>query len=231
MSKRLAIVLLVTIAASLLARRLLRPALSSEAGTVTVAQGQSYLVILGVGDTTGTVWDGSITVTGAVVQIIRGWRFTTADSVTNNASWKISTRGGPALGGQGPVQENGFIVKISQSATPVTLAITTRQGNFSFAPADVPFGTSKAFLNGRAMVMRTGTQFQLIRIRPEAQMIPVVGVVFVGSSQDVSNDQTTERLHGSTTSDWFRLESSPASSGKQAVGRPPPAATYWWRRS
>ena len=161
MSKRLSIILLVMIVAALFARRLLHPALSTEAGTVTVPQGQSYLVILGVGDTTGTVWDGSITVTGATVEIIRGWRFTAADSVTNNASWKIGTHAGPALGGPGPVQENGFIVKITQSATPVTLAIATKQGNFSFTPADVPFGSSKAFLNGRALAMRTGTQFQL----------------------------------------------------------------------
>ena len=161
MSRRLVIVLLVMIAAALLAKRLWRPLLSIEAATMTVAPGQSYLVILGVGDTTATVWDGSIAVTGAAVQIIRGWRFTAADSITNNSSWKISTRSTAAVGGPGAVQENGFIVKLAESGSPVTLAITTKQGNFSFTPAEVPFGTSKAFLNNKALVMRTGTQFQL----------------------------------------------------------------------
>ena len=144
-----------------LSKRLLRPTLSIRAASTTVATAQSFLVILGVGDTAPTIWDGSITVTGASVEILRGWRFTGTDSITGTTSWKISTRTTPALTPPGPVQENGLIVKISQPAGPVNVAITTTQGNFSFSPQNLPFGTSASFLNGRALVAQTGAQFQL----------------------------------------------------------------------
>src|SRR5579871_2275065 len=142
-------------------KRLLYPEVSLHAASTTVAPAQSYLVILGVGDRTATNWDGSITVTGANIQILRGWRFTGADSISGTTSWKISTRVTPSLTPPGPVQENGLIVKISAATDPVTFNITTTQGNFSFSSSDVPFGVSKTFLNGRALVAQTSAQFQL----------------------------------------------------------------------
>src|SRR5262249_13823035 len=57
--------------------------------------------------------------------------------------------------------ENGILVKISQPPSTVTINITTTQGNFSFTSQDISFGVNKMFLNGRALVTRTGTQFQL----------------------------------------------------------------------
>ena len=44
---------------------------------------------------------------------------------------------------------------------PASFAVTTTQGNFSFSSQDVPFGTSKTFLNGKALVAQTGAQYQL----------------------------------------------------------------------
>jgi hypothetical protein len=73
----------------------------------------------------------------------------------------MSTRTTPSLNPPGPVQENGLIVKISAAAGPVTFAITTAQGNFSFSSQELPFGASRSFLNGRALVAQTGAQFQL----------------------------------------------------------------------
>ena len=78
----LALVLAVALVAAVVGRRLLVPAATIHAATNTVAPAQSYLVILGVGDTSGTNWDGSITVTGATIEILRGWRFTATDSIT-----------------------------------------------------------------------------------------------------------------------------------------------------
>jgi len=142
-------------------RRLLHAQLSAPAAPITVPPAQSFLVILGVGDKTGTNWDGSITVTGTNIQILRGWRFTGADSISGTTSWKLSTRTTPSLNPPGPVQENGIIVKISAATAPVTFNITTTQGDFSFSSPDLPFGVSKSFLNGRALVAQTGAQFQL----------------------------------------------------------------------
>jgi hypothetical protein len=142
-------------------KRLFYPKVSIRAATSTVAPAQSYLVILGVGDAAATNWDGSITVTGANINILRGWRFSGTDAISGTSSWKMSTRVSPSLTPPGPVQENGLIVKISAPTGPVTINVTTMQGNFSFSPQDVPFGASKTFLNGRALAAETGAQFQL----------------------------------------------------------------------
>ena len=85
---------------------------------MTVGAAQSYLVILGIGDKADTNWDGSIAVTGANIEILRGWRFTGADSISGTTSWKMSTRTTPSLNPPGPVQENGVIVKISSADDP-----------------------------------------------------------------------------------------------------------------
>jgi hypothetical protein len=161
MRLRYKIVVLLTLAAAggFVGKRLVYPRVSLHAATTTVAPGESYLVILGVGDMAATTWDGSITVTGANIQILRGWRFTPADSITGTSSWKLSTRTTPSLNPPGPVQENGLIVKISAPTGPVTFNVTTTQGNFSFSAQD--FGVSRTFLNGRALVAKTGAQFQL----------------------------------------------------------------------
>src|ERR1039457_1670445 len=147
--------------AILLCRRFLSPAVSIHAATTRVAQAQSFLVILGVGDTAATNWDGSIVVTGAPVEILRGWRFEGTDAISGTTSWKISTRVTPSLNPPGPVQENGLIVKVGASASPVKFDVTTAQGNFTFSSSDVPFGASKTFLGGKALVAQTGAQFQL----------------------------------------------------------------------
>src|SRR5215813_7124960 len=141
-------------------RRLLHAQFAAPAAPITVPPAQSFLVILGIGDKTATNWDGSIAVTGANIQIIRGWRFTGADSVSGGA-WKLSTRTTPGVGQTGPTQENGVIVKVSEASAPITFNVTTTQGGFSFSSSELPFGVSKTFLNGRALVAQTGAQFQL----------------------------------------------------------------------
>jgi hypothetical protein len=158
---KVALLLALTAAALFVGKRLFYPRVSLHAATTTVGPAQSYLLILGVGDTAGTNWDGSISVTGASIQILRGWRFTPADSISGTTSWKLSTRATPALTPPGPVQENGLIVKVSAPTGTATFNVTTTQGNFSFSSQDFPFGVSKTFLGGRALVEQTGAQFQL----------------------------------------------------------------------
>ncbi len=143
-------------------QRLLRPSASIHAATTTVPQAQSYLVILGVGSKTPTPWDGSITATGATILSLQGWRFSGSDSISGT-SWKLSTREAPPppLQTQGPFQENGVIVTVSASTSPVSFDVKTAQGNFSFSSQDVPFGVTKLFLNGTARVAQTAAPFQL----------------------------------------------------------------------
>ena len=155
------IAVLLVVAVVLAGRRLLYPRLVPRAATTTLGAAQSYLVIFGVNDTAVANWDGSVTVTGANVEFLRGWRFTGADSISGTTSWKASTRTTPALNPPGPFQENGIIIKISSPATAATFDITTTQGSFSFSSQDLPFGTSKTFLSGKVLVAQTGAQFQL----------------------------------------------------------------------
>src|SRR5579864_7774498 len=171
MRLRYKVVVLLALAgvAGMVAKRVVYPKVWLHAATTTVAPAESYLLIPGVGDTTATNWDGSITVTGANIQILRGWRFTGTDAISGTTSWKMSTRPTPSLNPPGPVQENGLIVKITPPTGPVTFSVTTTQGNFSFSAQD--FGVSRTFLNGRALVAKTGAQFQLTS-SPEEEDFP-----------------------------------------------------------
>ena len=132
---------ILVLAAAFAGRRFLYPTVSIHAATTVVSPARSYLIILGVGDTAATKWDGSIIVTGSNIQILRGWRFADTDAVSGTTGWTMSTRTTPSLNPPGPVQENGIIVKVTDSASPITFAITTAQGNFSFTSQEIAFGT------------------------------------------------------------------------------------------
>src|SRR5450759_4960388 len=194
---------LVAIAAGavLLCRRFLFPTVSIHAATTTVGPAQSFLVILGVNDTAGTNWDGSIVVTGAPVEILRGWRFEGTDAINGTTSWKMSTRATPSLNPPGPVQENGLIVKVGASASPVKFDVTTTQGNFSFSSSDVPFGTSKTLLGGKALVAQTGAQFQLTSSSEEEDfpsMAQSGDDVYLAYTEFVHGDRTQATGQGTT---------------------------------
>jgi hypothetical protein len=144
-------------------RRLFYPAVSLHAATLSSTPSQSYLVILGVGDTAGTNWDGSITATGGTILSLAGWRFSDTDAISGTSSWKLSTRMAPPppLQTTGLLQENGVIVTIAASATPVAFDVKTTQGTFSFSSQDVPFGVTKLFLAGKARAAQTAAPLQL----------------------------------------------------------------------
>jgi hypothetical protein len=143
-------------------KRLLRPEVRPVAATLTSPPSQSYLVILGIGEKIGTNWDGSITSSAAITGL-KGWRFSATDAITGTNSWKLSTRETPPppSATAGPVEENGVVVTVAQASGTVTFSVQTSQGNFSFASTDVPFGVSKTFLNGKALVAQTAAPLQL----------------------------------------------------------------------
>jgi hypothetical protein len=132
--------------------------------TISSPASASFLVILGIGDQTPTTWDGSITATGATIQSLQGWRFDATDSISASNTWKMGTRLAPAppnVSGVALMQENGLIVTVAASSSPVTFAVKTAQGNFSFSSSDVPFGASKSFLSGSVLVAQTAAPLQL----------------------------------------------------------------------
>src|SRR5579871_2853638 len=162
----LAVALLVLAAiAAFAAKRLIYTPSYPLAAPIAAPAGQtSYIIALGVGDNAPTVWDGSITATGATIVGVTGWRFSATDAISGSASagwsWKASTRTTPSINPPGPFQETGVIVTASAATGPITFNVTTKGGDFSFASTDVPFGTTKFFLpaaNGsyKAHVMQT----------------------------------------------------------------------------
>jgi hypothetical protein len=178
MSVRLRYVVVALLAVAVVAfvagRRLLFPGGSLHASNLSSPASQSYLIALGVGNTAPTAWDGSIaatsTGTGAAIPILslQGWRFTGTDSISGTTSWKMSSRQAPPppSATAGPMQENGIIVTIAATSASVTFAVTTAQGNFSFASTHVPFGTQKVFMKDpqgsySVHVYQTGAGLQL----------------------------------------------------------------------
>jgi hypothetical protein len=144
-------------------KRLLYPAVAPLAASLTSPAAQSYLVVLGVGDSAPTPWDGTITVTGATVLSLQGWRFSGTDAITGTTGWKLSTRTAPPppQATSGPMQENGVIVTISAPTGPVTFDVKTMGGNFTFLSTDLPFGVTKPFLTGKARAAQTAAGLQL----------------------------------------------------------------------
>ncbi len=156
-------VLLALAMGAFLGRRLLSPNGPLHAATLSYTPSQSYLVMLGVGDTAATAWDGSITATGATILSLQGWRFSDTDSITGTTSWKMATRTAPPGPSEttGPIQENGLIVTVAAATGPVTFAVKTTQGNFSFSSQDIPFGVSESFLKNSVLVAQTAAPLQL----------------------------------------------------------------------
>ena len=126
--------LALAVAAAVAEKRVLDSRVSPLAvTTISSPASASYLVILGVGDQTPTTWDGSITATGATITSLQGWRFDGTDSISATNTWKMGTDMAPAppnVSGVSLMQENGLIVTIPATTSPVTFAVKTTQGNF-----------------------------------------------------------------------------------------------------
>ncbi|MBL8174501.1 MAG: hypothetical protein JNK48_07525 [Bryobacterales bacterium] len=115
-------------------------------------------ILLGLTDRQPTRWDGSVRASSARITSVEPWRFEAQDAISGS-SWKCSTRGPRLFGqaGQAAAQirvANGVMVWLDQEAENATLDVETAQGNFSLRLAEVPYGSAKMFLEGRAMVDR-----------------------------------------------------------------------------
>ena len=74
---------------------LLYPRLTNYAQSpkqIAMPETVTFRVLLGIGDTEPTVWDGSVKLSGGSVTAIQGWRFADRDSSDYKSSWKASTR-------------------------------------------------------------------------------------------------------------------------------------------
>ena len=135
------------------------------------AEDAGLLIQLGLGDKEPTAWDGSLKVSAGRVTEITGWRFERQDHVVGKDGWQAGTRPQAVQGrannpkklgmakqakqNLGPISENGVFVRLQGLTNESVVEVTTKQGNFSFKPADVKYGEPTELMEGRAAVSRT----------------------------------------------------------------------------
>jgi hypothetical protein len=155
--------------------------------------GASFLIFLGVGDGAATPWDGSITASAGRIASIRGWRFVADDSTDSVSSWKCSSR--PGAGAGDPMLPNGIVVTTAGDDSGATFNLKTAQGDFSFRAADIPWGMTQKFLQGRVSVERVPAMTQLTD-STEEQDFPAIAQagdsVYVTYTEFVHADRSKE---------------------------------------
>jgi len=129
-----------------------------QVAMIAQPSGVAIRILMGTSDTVSAKWDGSGKVRRADISAIEPWRFDEGDSL-NGSQWTISTHlpeifnSGSQMGpARLPVVPNGVIVRLSSGGNGVALAINTVQGNFEVRPADLTYGKSLSFLDGKVRV-------------------------------------------------------------------------------
>ncbi|MBI3698809.1 MAG: hypothetical protein HY238_28720, partial [Acidobacteria bacterium] len=93
-------------------------------------------ILLGVGDTAATNWDGGVTARGARIVSVEPWRFDGDDTLLPGNRWKMSTHqvrlfGGAIIPPNRPLVANGVIVQLEGESDDSELDVRTAQGDFS----------------------------------------------------------------------------------------------------
>lgn len=143
-------------------------------------------ILLGVGDTTETKWDGDVTATGATIRAVEPWRFDKDDAMLPANAWKVSThqarRFAASFQGLGapPVVANGVLVLLERESDNTELNVRTAQGNFSVRLGEVAYGAQKKELSGKVLIDRV-PEWSHITDNPDEQDYPAAAVDKSGS--------------------------------------------------
>jgi hypothetical protein len=153
-------------------------------------------ILLGVGDTETTKWDGSVSASAASVSRLEPWRFEQTDSISGT-DWKISTH--PIklfLGGifvtnvakaKSLIVANGIVAQLTDVGDNAELQVNTAQGSFSFRASDIQYGVAKSLLNGRVLVDRVPATRQITNTKDEedypASAVDRTGTVWIAYIQ------------------------------------------------
>lgn len=145
------------------------------------AQDAGLLVLFGAKDKEPTRWDGRVELSEGRVNEISGWRFGKGDSTNSKAgSWKVSTRRkvvrnrsnnpkklGMAKRVQGPMDDNGVILKMQGISDATQVSITTPMGQFAVELGDLAYGQVVPQLDGNVLVQRTAWGRQMTTKRSD----------------------------------------------------------------
>jgi hypothetical protein len=153
---------------------------SGRRSDLPMPQAAAFRILLGIEDVEPTPWAGRVSLTSGTVLSIQGWRFAEDDASDYTSSWIASTRYSPLPAGarrqgitRGPVLENGVVISAADVRPETQFDIDTRQGNFTFAARDIPYGVTKKFLDGKVAVDRVPPTVQLTT-SDEEQDFPAV---------------------------------------------------------
>jgi hypothetical protein len=129
-----------------------------------------FRILLGIGDSEPTRWDGSIRIRGGKISKLELWRPGAGDRAEAQ-TWKLTTHEQPPFHSldvgrtaheQPPVMvESGLLVSAQIADAQASLDVGTEQGKFAFRVDQAAFGQRRSFLGGRASVERVPLATQL----------------------------------------------------------------------
>ncbi|HEY3840556.1 MAG TPA: hypothetical protein VGL72_28485, partial [Bryobacteraceae bacterium] len=131
---------------------------------------------LGVGDTKSTAWDGGITAGGARIKTVEPWRFEGTDTLLPDNRWQASTHQIRLFGQRGPNRPfvpNGVVVTLEGETSDSSIEVRTSQGNFTVRLSEIPYGTTKSYLDGKAHADRVPPAVRLTD-SPDEQDYPAM---------------------------------------------------------
>ncbi|WP_180540420.1 DUF3604 domain-containing protein [Nevskia soli] len=133
----------------------------------------SVRILLGVGDTTPTRWDGTLQVAGGSMVSLDPWRFEGSDGISG-ATWHFSTHPVRLFSGTSPtstagnnIVANGVIATISTASSDAEIKITTAQGDFGFRLGELTYGKPVSRLEGKVHLDRIPVSTQITNTKEE----------------------------------------------------------------
>lgn len=153
-----------------------RPLLVLLVCALPLSAAVSVRIQLGIDDTVETRWDGGVTARGARIMALEPWRFDGKDAILAGNRWTVSTHPmrrflGSSVKLKLPFVANGIVINLEGERDDTRLEVRTAQGNFGFNLGEIPFGTVKDFLGGRAEADRVPAVARLTS-SPEEQDYP-----------------------------------------------------------
>ena len=129
-------------------------------------------LMFGMDKLTPRRWDGSLDVSPGRTLSLGGVHFEGRDRIVPPNAWLLTNRvtryaDSTMPRGYDPAHTRPFamipngVAAVLDAPEDAAVEVETAMGSFSFAPADIPFGRSKSFLDGAARVERATPSFDL----------------------------------------------------------------------
>jgi hypothetical protein len=203
-------------------------ALLGLVSTTCLAADLGVRIRFGLTDTGNTVWDGNVSVTPGAIDRIDGWRFEQSDAVLENGSWKATTRPitarrsnnakktakGKQKGG-GLMADNGVFVMLRDVTDQSVVKVRTKQGDFEFRVADIPYGAVVEKLNGKVDLERVASTRPLTTQRDDDDYPAIatapngsVTVAWISYTPGLDRDERSRRMETAPT-DFSYLAKAP----------------------